>query len=66
MVFVEHSVTFRGDINSAWDKLVDWKTMPEWDIFVDEVKFDGPLKLGSQGMLKSRDGHCPAQRLSAV
>ncbi|MCC7529788.1 MAG: SRPBCC family protein [Candidatus Melainabacteria bacterium] len=57
MVFVEHSVTFKGDLQSAWDKLVDWKRMRDWDIFIDEVKFDGPLKVGSVGQLKARDGH---------
>lgn len=57
MVFVEHTVTFKGDLQSAWDKLVDWKRMPEWDIFIDDVQFDGPLKVGSVGQLKSRDGH---------
>ena len=65
MVFVEHSVTFRGDVNTAWDKLVDWKRMPEWDIFVDEVKFDGPLQLGSLGTLKSRDGHTYSLKVTA-
>jgi hypothetical protein len=57
MLFVEHNVTFKGDLQSAWDKLVDWKRIPEWDIFVDSVQFDGPLKVGSVGQLKSRDGH---------
>lgn len=57
MVFVEHSVTFKGNIDSAWEKLVDWKRMPEWDIFIDDINFDGPLKLGSVGTMKSRDGH---------
>lgn len=57
MVFVEHTVTFKGDLQSAWDKLVDVKRMPDWDIFIDSVQFDGPLKVGSVGQLKSRDGH---------
>jgi len=57
MVFVEHTVEFNGDLQSAWDKLVDWKTMPSWDIFIDEMFFDGPLKPGSKGRMKSRDGH---------
>lgn len=57
MVVVEHSVTFKGDLQSAWDKLVDLSRMHEWDIFVDSVEFDGPLKVGSVGNLKSRDGH---------
>ncbi len=57
MVVVEHSVTFKGDVQRAWDKLVDFSRMHEWDIFVDSVHFDGPLKVGSAGNLKSRDGH---------
>lgn len=57
MVFTEHSVNFKGDIKTAWDKLVDWKHMPDWDIFIDEMHFDGPLKKGSVGRMKSRDGH---------
>lgn len=57
MVFVEHSITFKGDLKTAWEKLVDWKRMPEWDIFIDDLQFDGPLKVGSVGHMKSRDGH---------
>lgn len=57
MVFVEHSVVFKGDLKSAWDKLVDWKTMPSWDIFINDVQFDGELAVGKIGKLKSRDGH---------
>lgn len=57
MVYVEHSVSFKGDLKTAWDKLVDWKHMPDWDIFIDEMHFDGPLKTGSVGRMKSRDGH---------
>lgn len=57
MVFVEHSITFKGDLKTAWEKLVDWKRMPEWDIFIDDLQFDGPLKAGSVGHMKSRDGH---------
>ena len=57
MVFVEHSVSFKGDLKTAWEKLVDWKQMPTWDIFIDEMHFDGPLKKGSVGRMKSRDGH---------
>ena len=55
MIFVEHTVTFKGDLETAWDKLVDWKTMPEWDIFIDDVQFDGPLRVGSTGHLITRD-----------
>ncbi len=57
MVFVEHTEIFKGDLQSAWEKLIDWKHMPDWDIFIDSVEFDGPLKVGSVGKLKSRDGH---------
>ncbi len=48
MVVVEHSVTFRGDLQSAWDKLVDWSTMHDWDIFIDQCAVRWSVKSRSR------------------
>ncbi len=50
------SITVQGTRQTAWNKLVDWQTMHEWDIFMDYLKFDGPLQMGSVGKLKMKGG----------
>jgi len=56
MKLAEHEVTLKGGLESAWAKLVDWKSMPEWDTFMKSVEFDGPLKTGSVGKLVLKNG----------
>ncbi len=51
MKLAEHSVILHGSLESAWDKLVDWQRMPDWDLFRKSLQFDGPLQLGSIGKL---------------
>ncbi len=57
MIFADHSVTFRGERETAWKRLVDWKNMPEWDVFMESVSFPEPVGLGSVGTLNTKDGH---------
>lgn len=52
----DDKVTFKGELKSAWDKLVHWQTMHEWDPFMERVTFGGPLELGSVGLLKMKGG----------
>lgn len=52
----DSSIDFKGTLQSAWEKLVDWQTMPEWDCFMERASFNGPLKLGSVGKLKMKNG----------
>lgn len=57
MKLAEHEVSLSGRLESAWEKLVDWKSMPKWDLFMKSVHFDGPLKNGSVGQLTLQDGN---------
>ncbi|MBX9569630.1 MAG: SRPBCC family protein [Candidatus Obscuribacterales bacterium] len=56
MQLVDTKITVDASPNAAWQKLVDWQRMHKWDIFMDWVKFDGPLALGSVGDLKMTGG----------
>lgn len=56
MLLADNSFTVKGTVQSAWDKLVDWSTMHEWDVFLDRLYFDGPLALNSVGKIKTKDG----------
>lgn len=56
MRLCEHSITLEGSLESAWAMMVDWQTMPDWDIFMESLHFDGPLALGSVGKLKMKNG----------
>lgn len=49
-------ISFKGTRESAWNKLVDWPQMHEWDLFMERVQFDGALRLGSVGKLKMKNG----------
>jgi hypothetical protein len=50
------TITVDGTLDAVWQKLIHWETMHEWDIFMDRVQFDGPLKQGSVGKLKMKNG----------
>lgn len=52
----ERTVIVKASAQAAWDKLVDYKHMHEWDIFMEWIKFEGAIKNGSKGRLKMRDG----------
>lgn len=56
MQLSDDSVTFKGTAATAWEKLVDWRNMPEWDPFMESVHFDGPLHARSVGRLKMKNG----------
>ncbi|MBX9694752.1 MAG: hypothetical protein K2Z81_20360 [Cyanobacteria bacterium] len=56
MQITDYRITVKGTRQSAWEKLVHWQSMHEWDIFMDYVKFDGPLAMGSVGKLKMKGG----------
>jgi hypothetical protein len=58
MLLGDTSIKLYGPAEEAWHKVVDWQwqTMPEWDIFMERLNFDGPLRLGSVGKLKMKDG----------
>jgi hypothetical protein len=56
MKLAEDAMTLSGDVQSAWDKLVDWSRMHEWDVFLEHLHFNGPLGLNSVGRLKMKDG----------
>lgn len=56
MLLADNSFNVKGTIQSVWDKLVDWSTMHEWDVFLDHLHFDGPLALNSVGKIKTTDG----------
>jgi hypothetical protein len=56
MKIAEHSIVVNGSLQAAWDKLLDWNTMPDWDIFMKTVHFDGPLAVGSSGGLILKNG----------
>lgn len=53
---VSSSISVNASPEEAWAKLVDWQRMHLWDIFMDWVKFDGPLQQGSVGDLKMAGG----------
>jgi hypothetical protein len=57
MRLAEHSIIVNGSAHAAWDKLVDWRTMPDWDIFMKSVHFEEPLRVGSTGRLVLKNGH---------
>jgi hypothetical protein len=48
----QDTITFRGSLQTAWEKLIDWRTMHEWDPFMESIEFEGPLAVGSIGKLK--------------
>jgi hypothetical protein len=52
----KHSITVRGDIQSAWAKLLDWQRMPDWDDFISSIHFEAPILVGSTGTLTVRGG----------
>lgn len=52
----ERTVIVKAPAQAAWDKLVDWSSMHEWDVFMEWIRFDGPLRNGSKGRLKMRGG----------
>lgn len=56
MQLISSSISVKASADSAWAKLVDWQRMHTWDIFMDWVKFDGPLAMGSVGDLKMAGG----------
>lgn len=56
MKVADNSILVAGKLQPVWEKLVHWQTMHEWDVFMDRVVFDGPLKLGSKGKLKMKNG----------
>lgn len=56
MHLVSSSISVDASADAAWAKLVDWQRMHKWDIFMDWVKFDGPLQMGSVGDLKMAGG----------
>jgi hypothetical protein len=51
MKLAEHKLILHGRLETAWNKLVDWQHMPEWDTLMKSVHFDGPLQLDSVGQL---------------
>lgn len=56
MQLVDSKITVNASPEEAWAKLVDWQAMHKWDLFMDWVKFDGPLAAGSIGDLKMAGG----------
>lgn len=56
MQLCDESTTFEGTVDTVWQLLVDWQNMPSWDIFMESLDFDGPLKMGSRGLLKMKNG----------
>lgn len=56
MQLCDESTTFEGTIDTTWKVLVDWQSMPSWDIFMESIDFDGPLRNGSLGRLKMKNG----------
>ncbi len=56
MQLCDESTTLEGTINNVWNFLVDWRSMPSWDIFMESLDFDGPLEKGSLGRLKMKNG----------
>ncbi|MBY0549399.1 MAG: hypothetical protein K2W95_19140 [Candidatus Obscuribacterales bacterium] len=65
MKLSDDTVSFKGTRESAWNKLVDWQRMHEWDLFMESVQFDGALKLGSVGKLKMKNGPAVDLRVTA-
>jgi len=56
MRLVESSVTLHGNLEAAWAKLVNWQTMPEWDVFMESIHFEQPISVDSTGMLALKNG----------
>jgi len=56
MIIADSKIQIKGSRQAIWHKLVDWQTMHTWDIFMDSVRFDGPLQPGSKGKLKMKGG----------
>ena len=52
----DESINIDGDRDRIWSLLVDWRRMPEWDIFMKSLHFEGPLALGSTGTIHMRAG----------
>ena len=52
----DRTIVVEGKLQAVWEKLVDWRTMHEWDVFMERVVFDGPLQMGSKGRLKMKGG----------
>ncbi|MBX9688815.1 MAG: SRPBCC family protein [Candidatus Obscuribacterales bacterium] len=56
MKLAEHEIILNGSLKAAWSKLVDWRSMPQWDHLMASLNFDGPLKEGSTGELILKNG----------
>ncbi len=56
MKIADSKIQIQGSLEAVWHKLVDWQTMHTWDIFMESVIFDGPLRLGSKGKLRMKGG----------
>jgi uncharacterized membrane protein len=60
----EHSIVLHSNLESVWQKLIDWQNMPGWDIFMKSIQFDEPVGIGSIGALVLKNGQRHSLRIT--
>jgi hypothetical protein len=56
MKLAERSIMINGSLQAVWDKLLHWRSMPDWDILMKSIHFDDPIRVGSIGRLVLKNG----------